>query len=60
MDDDMQHDDKQPRDEQPQTDAEIIEQEKARTRALEYGQDEALEDAPRQDGDAATPSGPVP
>ena len=43
-----------------QTDAEIIAQEKARTEALEYGQDEALENAPQQDGDAAEPSGPVP
>jgi hypothetical protein len=43
-----------------QTDAEIIEQEKARTEALEFGQEEVLEDAPRQDGDAAEPSGPMP
>ncbi len=43
-----------------QTDAEIIEQEKTRTHALEYGQEEVLEDAPQQDGDAAEPSGPMP
>jgi hypothetical protein len=43
-----------------QTDAEIIEQEKARTEALEYGQREALKNAPQHDGDAAEPSGPMP
>jgi hypothetical protein len=43
-----------------QTDAEIIEQEKARTEALEYGQDEAVDDAVENDGDAVTPAGPVP
>ncbi len=48
------------RDRGEQTDAEIIEQEQARTEALEYGQDDVLEDAPRQDGDAADPSGPMP
>jgi hypothetical protein len=44
----------------PQTDAEIIEQEKARTEALEYGQREALEDAPEADGDGVVPAGPAP
>jgi hypothetical protein len=43
-----------------QTDAEIIAEEKARTEALEYGQREALDNAPQNDGDAAEPSGPMP
>lgn len=48
------------REDREQTDAEIIAQEKARTEALEYGQEEALDDAPQLDGDATLPAGPVP
>jgi hypothetical protein len=43
-----------------QSDAEIVEQERARTEALEYGQDEVLDDAPEADGDGVVPAGPVP
>ena len=43
-----------------QTDAEIVEQERARTEALEYGQDDVLDDAPQADGDGVVPAGPVP
>ena len=54
----------------PQSDDEIIEQEKARTEALEYADGDALDDAPTMGGDdlpddangngGALPAGPLP
>ena len=43
-----------------QSDAEIVEQEQARTEALEYGQDHVVDDEPTKGGEGAVPPAPMP
>ena len=43
-----------------QSDAEIVEQEKARTEALEYGQDHIVDEEPIEGGEGGVPPAPMP
>ena len=43
-----------------QSDAEIVEQERARTEALEYGQDHVVDEEPIKGGEGAVPPAPMP
>ena len=43
-----------------QTDAGVVEQERARTEALEYGQDHIVDDEPVKGGEGAVPPAPMP